>query len=29
MNATSPTSATLALVRMLELVTGEKWQGAW
>lgn len=29
MNATSPTSATLALVRMLELVTGEKWQGVW
>ncbi|MDW8091784.1 MAG: ATP/GTP-binding protein [Meiothermus sp.] len=29
LNATSPTSATLALVRMLELVTGKEWQGAW
>jgi signal recognition particle receptor subunit beta len=29
MNATSPTSATLALIRVLELVTGEKWQGVW
>ena len=27
LNATSPTSATLALIRMLELVTGERWQG--
>lgn len=29
MNATSPTSATLALIRMLELVTGERWRGIW
>ncbi|MCS6868628.1 MAG: ATP/GTP-binding protein [Thermus sp.] len=29
LNARSPTSATLALIRMLELVTGEKWQGVW
>ncbi|MFD3005301.1 GTP-binding protein [Thermus tengchongensis] len=29
MNATSPTSATLALIRILELVTGERWQGVW
>ncbi|UZX14749.1 ATP/GTP-binding protein [Thermus sp. PS18] len=29
MNATSPTSATLALIRMLELVTGSRWQGVW
>ncbi len=28
-NATSPTSATLALIRVLELVTGSKWQGVW
>lgn len=29
LNATSPTSAVIALIRMLELVTGEKWQGAF
>jgi signal recognition particle receptor subunit beta len=29
LNATSPTSSTLALIRMLELVTGEKWQGVY
>lgn len=29
LNATSPTSATLALIRMLELVTGSRWQGVW
>lgn len=29
LNATSPTSSALALIRMLELVTGEKWQGVY